>query len=34
MKLMGWDKWDEEKFQTLFISALEGYLENARTSQR
>jgi hypothetical protein len=34
MKLMGWNKWDEEKFQTLFISALEGYLENARTSQR
>ena len=34
MKLMGWDKWDEEKFQTLFTSAIEGYLENARTSQR
>lgn len=27
MKVQGWEKWDQEKFEQLFITALKEYIE-------
>lgn len=33
MKVQGWDKWEQEKFEELFINALKEYIEYQKGSK-
>ena len=33
IKMQGWEKWEQEKFQELFINALKEYIEYQKGSK-